>query len=164
MLISIKKPPKSKNKQAPSLSILCNEKVHTLYAYTHVVTSFHILQCKYVNKNNHIKQSHVLHYTTLYSLFRKDRRILRSTWDRISLCEGYYLLSSRCAHIRIWVTYTYIRIKNWQLLGSQYTVSSSVWYPWWLLDLEIFRMISDVHMWICVWALGCQAGVWLEVI
>ena len=78
MLISIKKPPKSKNKQA-SLSILCNEKVHTLYAYTHVVTSFHILQCKYVNKNNHIKQSHVLHYTTLYSLFRKDRRILRST-------------------------------------------------------------------------------------
>ena len=100
MLISIKKPLSLKINRHHS-AYCAMKRCIRIYAYTHVVTSFHILQCKYVNKNNHIKQSHVLHYTTLYSLFRKDRRILRSTWDRISLCEGYYLLSSW--YMRIYV-------------------------------------------------------------
>ena len=137
------------------------------YAYTYVVTSVqhwwhccNAMQNANVHKNNHqAVKCYITHCMSIvYSLFRKDRRrILRSTWDRISPCKGYYLLMcSQYAYTYLGKIYVYTH----QLAitrGSQYTVSSLVLYPWWLLDLEIFWLISTcvyVHMCICVWILA----------
>ena len=63
----------------------------------------------------------MLHYTTVYSLFRKDRRTLRSHEIEYPPVK---VLPANVHDMRIYVFLGNIYVYTQLLVGSQYTVSS----------------------------------------